>query len=161
MKKINVLSLSFVFFIFILAMSCQPVSQESLAGNWKPDLTGLEAKLEAELDKKKEEASDLEKIALGLGKGMVPKIIKSLEEMRLVLNADSSYSMEMPKLLGKKSVAKNGKWQLSEDKSRIILNVGLGEEQTIKIVDANTIILETKDDKKDNPLKEITLKREE
>ncbi len=146
--------------IFVLMMSCQPITEKDLAGNWRPELRGLEAKIGAKIDEKMAEASNLEKIGLGVSKGMIPKIIKSLEEMRLVLNADSSYSMSIPKLMGKKNIAKNGKWQLSEDKTKIILNLGLGEEQSIKIIDATTIVLETKEDAK-NPLTEITLKKEE
>ncbi len=143
-----------------LLTNCQPVSQESLAGTWKPDLTGIEAKIEAEIDKKTENATALEKVAAGLGKSMVPKLIKSLEEMRLDLKADGSYTLTAPKMLAKLTPL-SGKWKLSEDNQYIILGSGVTETRAIKVNSGSQLTFENKKEEKDNFIPALPLVRAE
>ncbi len=150
--------------LFVMALgvltNCQPVSQESLAGTWKPDLTGVEAKIEAEINKKTENASALEKVAVGVGKAMVPKLIKSLEEMRLELKADGSYTLTAPKMLAKLAPL-SGKWKLSEDKQYIILGSGATETKAIKINSSTQLTLENQKEDSKNIIPALPLLRAE
>lgn len=140
--------------------NCQPVSQESLAGTWKPDLTGIEAKIQAEIDKKTENASALEKVAMDFGKAMVPKLVKSLEDMRLELKEDGSYTLTAPKMLAKLTPL-SGTWKLSEDKQFIILGSGVTETKAIKVNSSNQLTFENQKEDKKNAIPALPLLRAE
>ncbi|NJL13714.1 MAG: hypothetical protein HC913_12390 [Microscillaceae bacterium] len=150
-------TLILLFAVALLAGCSSAVSEKSLQGSWKLDVSGLKSALEAEIEKQAEKATGMEKAGIEMAKAMIPKMIESFGEMRLELKDGGKVSMKTPSIMGSKAETKEGSWKLSEDGKSIILEDTGAPSPKINVVSNNKLSM--KIEETGSPIKELVFVR--
>ncbi|GAB4399532.1 MAG: hypothetical protein OHK0053_19850 [Microscillaceae bacterium] len=154
---IKYITLILLFAVALLAGCSSAVSEKSLQGSWKLDVSGLKSALEAEIEKQAGKATGMEKADIEMAKTRIPKMIEAMGEMRLELKEGGKVSMKPPSIMGSKAETKEGSWKLSEDGKSITLEGTGAPSPKINVV--NNGKLSMKIDEAGSPIKELVFVR--